>query len=109
MDCIFCKIIDGSVKSDTVYETDNFIVIKDIHPAAPIHLLIIPKEHLSHPSELSPEQSHEQFQLAATVAQKLNITENGYRLVYNLGRDANQEISHIHLHLLAGRRLAAMH
>ena len=105
---IFCKIINKELAADVVFENDDILVIKDIHPQAPVHVLIIPKKHL----DLLHEVSHEDldilgkiFVVAGQVAEKLGVKKNGYRLILNQGSDAGQVVPHFHLHFLAGRKL----
>jgi len=105
---IFCKIINKELAADVVFENDDILVIKDIHPQAPVHVLIIPKKHL----DLLHEVSHEDldilgkiFVVAGQVAEKLGVEKNGYRLILNQGSDAGQVVPHFHLHFLAGRKL----
>jgi len=99
MDCIFCKIIKGEIPSKKVLENDNFLAFYDINPIAPIHILIIPKEHYEKfdvtPIELFPEMA----KFIKEVAKKLNITD--YRLITNNGKKASQEVFHLHIHLVA--------
>ncbi|MEA3496873.1 MAG: histidine triad nucleotide-binding protein [Bacteroidota bacterium] len=105
-DCIFCKIAKGEIKSDIVFENEKLIAFKDLNPQAPIHILIIPKKHISRVENLSEENSSLMGELIITakqIADKMNI-KNGYRLVFNNGENGGQEVEHIHLHLLAGRK-----
>ncbi|HPU35890.1 MAG TPA: histidine triad nucleotide-binding protein [Bacillota bacterium] len=105
-DCIFCKIANREIPADIVYENEKVLVFKDINPAAPVHLLVIPKKHISTLFDLSEGDSDimGQVQLASVrVARELNLGEQGFRLVCNCGREAGQEVMHIHYHLLAGR------
>jgi len=107
-DCIFCKIIKKEIPAEIVYENDDVLVFKDIKPASPIHLLIIPKKHIPTFFDLQPEDSRimgEVQRAAATVARDMGFTEKGFRLVANCLEDAGQLIFHMHYHLLAGRRL----
>jgi len=102
MDCIFCKIINKEKPSDFVYEDDNFIVLKDINPKAPVHLLIIPKKHIdsvNHFKEEDKELIGEMILCAKKIAKKKGLT--GYKLLINVGRKAGQVIDHVHIHLLA--------
>ncbi|WP_018084675.1 histidine triad nucleotide-binding protein [Desulfurispora thermophila] len=106
-DCIFCKIINREIPAEIVYETDSVLVFKDIRPAAPVHLLLIPKKHIPTFFDLEPADAAlmGELQMAATeVARRLGL-QNGFRLVSNTGRDAGQLVFHIHYHLLAGREL----
>ncbi|MCX6813043.1 MAG: histidine triad nucleotide-binding protein [Candidatus Azambacteria bacterium] len=107
-DCLFCKIANKEIKSEVVSEDENFVVFKDINPKAPIHLLIIPKIHVG-PINIIEAKDKEIISglilKAKEMAEKMSISENGYRLIFNVGRDAGMEISHLHLHLLAGKPL----
>lgn len=107
-DCLFCKIIAGEIPSTKVYEDDLVYVFKDINPAAPIHYLLIPKEHIADASEITTENSHlvaHIFEVIAKLAKELNL-ENGFRVVNNCGKDAGQTVFHMHFHLIAGRELS---
>lgn len=106
--CIFCKIIKGEIPSEKVYEDDEILAFKDIHPAAPIHILIIPKKHIATLLDITEEDSElmgKIMQVVKKVAQKLGIEENGFRLIANCGADSGQEVMHIHFHLLAGKKM----
>ncbi|TYO97252.1 histidine triad nucleotide-binding protein [Desulfallas thermosapovorans] len=107
-ECIFCKIINREIPADIVYEDDCILAFKDIQPAAPTHLLFIPKKHIPTFFDLQPEDSHilGKLQLAAaSVAKDMGLTERGFRLVSNCMKDAGQLVWHIHYHFLAGRTL----
>lgn len=108
MDCLFCKIIAGEIPSSKVYEDDLVYAFNDISPAAPTHVLIIPKKHISSANKLNEENaaivSHI-FLVAAKIAKRLGIAENGYRIVNNCGKDGGQTVGHLHFHLLGGRNL----
>ncbi len=107
MDCIFCKIINGELPSKKIYEDDVVYVFEDIAPAAPIHYLMIPKEHISSAKEITPENSHiiaHIYEVVAKLAKDLKL-EDGFRIVNNCGEMAGQTVFHIHFHLLAGRKL----
>ena len=107
MDCLFCKIANHEKKTDVVYENEEFIVINDIHPQAPIHLLIIPKKHIetiNHLEEVDKEMAARILFLAKDLAGKKGIAEQGYRLTFNVGRGGGQIIDHVHLHLMGGWR-----
>lgn len=107
---IFCKIIKGEIKSEVVAETAEWLAINDINPQAPIHVLIIPKRHLL---DLQAAEAGDQVLLgelvlaAQTVAKKLNLGQTGYRLIINQGSDAGQLVPHLHIHMLAGKKLGA--
>lgn len=107
-DCIFCKIISKEIPAEIVYEDETVLVFKDIRPAAPVHLLLIPKKHIPTFLDAEPEDAQllGQIQLvAAKLARQLGLQESGFRLVSNYGEDAGQLVFHIHYHLLAGRTL----
>ena len=108
MDCLFCKIINGDIPSDKVYEDELVCAFRDISPAAPVHVLIIPKAHISSANEITDENasvvSHI-FCVAGKLAKQLGISENGYRIVNNCGKDGGQTVGHLHFHLLGGRNL----
>ena len=109
MNCLFCKIINKENPADIIYEDDKFVVFKDIKPKAPIHFLIVPKQHIlsiQHLELKHKELIGELFLLAKKIAKKENIAKKGYKLVFNVGRGGGQIIDHIHLHLLAGWKTA---
>ena len=108
MDCIFCKIAKGELPADIVYEDDQVVAFRDIVAQAPSHILIIPRKHISTLNDLNVGDTELMGHLtlsAQTVAQKLGLAENGYRLVMNCNDDGGQTVFHIHMHLLGGRRL----
>ena len=108
MDCIFCKIINKEASADIVYEDDNILVFKDIEPKAPIHLLIIPKKHILSFNHIEAQDKAMVGQLLLTakkIAADQGMTQAGYRLVFNVGRDAGQTVDHLHLHLMGGGKL----
>ena len=108
MNCIFCKIAKKEIPSEIISEDENFVVFKDINPKAPVHLLVIPKTHLGPVNALDNESKNLLGSLvlkAKEAANQIGVTENGYRLIFNVGRDAGMEIDHLHLHLLAGKPL----
>ena len=105
--CIFCEIAQGKKPATIVHQTDNVIAFKDIRPKAPIHILIIPKEHIPTLNDLEPKHQNvmgEIFLIVKKLAQELGLAEKGYRTVFNCNRDAGQDVYHIHLHLLGGRQ-----
>jgi histidine triad (HIT) family protein len=107
-DCIFCKIIKKQIPCEMVYEDDKVIGFKDISPQAPVHAVIIPKEHFNDLNCLNEEQSEligHIFMVAKEIAQTLGIAESGYRIVTNCGEQGGQTVQHIHFHLLGGRML----
>ncbi len=108
MDCIFCKIANKEIPADIVSEDENFVVFKDIHPKAPVHLLIIPKKHIGPLSALTEKDREAVAGMilkAKEIAEKIGVAKSGYRLVFNVGKDAGMEVDHLHLHLLAGKPL----
>lgn len=108
MDCLFCKISNKEIPSTVVYETDDVIAFNDIAPQAPVHIVIIPKHHISSPADITAENcdiAGKMFLAASEIAKKLNL-EKGFRIVSNCGEDGGQTVQHLHLHLLAQRSLA---
>lgn len=108
MDCIFCKIASGEIPSTRVYEDDLCVAFKDLEPQAPVHILIIPREHIVSAAEITPENSSivaHIFEVAAKLA-KDNKLKNGWRIVSNVGEDGGQSVKHMHFHLLGGRAMA---
>lgn len=107
-DCIFCKIIKGEIPSEKVYEDEEVLAFKDINPAAPIHILVIPKKHINSLLELEDEDYELVGKIQKVInklANQLNIEEEGFRVIINCGKDAGQEVMHLHYHLLAGKKL----
>lgn len=105
MDCIFCEIIAGRIPAKKVYEDEVVLAIEDIHPQAPIHVLIMPKVHIPSASEITPENASSVaavFAAVPVIAAKLGIS--GYRIINNCGPDAGQTVAHLHFHLLAGKK-----
>ncbi len=108
MDCIFCKIVNKEIPSKIIYENDTVLAFYDLSPQAPFHILIVPKEHISAPSEINKDNAHLMGDImlaAAEIAKKENL-ENGYRIVANSGKDAGQTVFHLHFHMLANRSLS---
>ena len=109
--CVFCKIRDGEIPSDILHRDDHCFVIRDINPVAPVHLLVIPVEHFTYLSGLQPEfhaTIGAMFSAASDAAATEGISDSGYRLIVNQRDDAGQDVPHLHLHVLGGRRLGAM-
>lgn len=107
-DCVFCKIIKGEIPSEKVYEDEETIAFKDIQPAAPVHILVIPKKHIGTLLDVTEEDSHliaHIYQVINKIAREMGIDKEGFRVIANCGKDAGQEVLHIHFHLLAGRKL----
>ncbi|OGN27985.1 MAG: hypothetical protein A2941_03085 [Candidatus Yanofskybacteria bacterium RIFCSPLOWO2_01_FULL_49_17] len=107
IDDVFCKIIKGELKSEIVLENEEFIVIKDIKPNAPVHLLIIPKQHYFGLHDAPPELVGRAFEFTKKTAEHVGVADNGYRLVLNEGKHAGKLVPHLHIHLLAGKDLGA--
>jgi histidine triad (HIT) family protein len=105
-ECIFCHILEGKIPAEKVYEDDEIIAIKDINPQAPVHILIMPKQHIPSVLEFPEVDCHLQGKMmmaANKLAKENDLTESGFRLVYNCGEGAGQTVFHVHLHLLGGR------
>ena len=110
-DCIFCKIRDGDIPSDILYRDELCFVIRDIAPLAPTHLLVIPAEHFEQITELDSRFDQTfgaMFAAARNTAVAEGVSESGYRLMINQGSDGGQEVPHLHMHVLGGRRLGGM-
>jgi histidine triad (HIT) family protein len=108
MDCLFCRIIAGEIPAART-EHGDYVVINDINPQAPLHVLVVPRRHIATLNDLTPEDDAlvgGMFRVAADVAKQHGYSERGYRTVFNCNREAGQSVFHIHLHLLAGRGLA---
>ena len=104
MDCVFCRIIEKKAPARIVYEDDETIAFHDIHPSAPIHLLICPKKHYSTLLETPPDVQPALFRAVRKIAEQLGVDEDGFRLIINQGRDGGQIVYHLHIHFLAGRK-----
>jgi len=107
-DCLFCKICNGEIPADIVFENDDVLAFNDVNPQAPVHTLIIPKRHISTVNDLT--QSDESimgklYTAAKIIAAEKDVSEEGYRLVVNCNEKAGQTVFHIHMHLLAGRAM----
>ena len=108
-DCLFCQIVAELVPAKIAGESETILAFHDIHPKAPVHLLLIPKVHHERPSDLTSTELVELVDLADELAEKFKVKESGYRLVFNVGRHAGQEIDHVHLHLIGGRTAQSMY
>ena len=107
-DCIFCKIVRGEIDAEVVHDEDDVLAFEDINSKAPVHVLIIPKQHVANLEEIDqlPDAVIKRlFEVASAVAEKLGVTEGGYAVRVNNGRDAGQEIFHLHLHVMGGKKL----
>ena len=104
--CVFCRIVEGDLEADVLYEADTVMAFRDANPQAPVHILLIPKEHLVSIADV--EERHagmlaDLFQAARQVARAEGVAESGWRLVTNVGREGGQHVFHLHVHLLGGR------
>lgn len=105
MDCVFCAIINGEIPSSKVYEDDTVVAFKDLSPQAPVHILVIPKQHIKWGYDVTPENSTVVAHIFETIPKiaKEQGLDNGYRVVNNCGESAGQSVLHLHFHLLGGR------
>ncbi len=105
-DCLFCRIVDGDIPAEIIYETDTALAFRDINPQAPTHVLVIPRRHISTINDLTPDDQElvgSLFMVAKAVAEQEGLADDGYRTVMNCGEGAGQSVFHIHLHVLGGR------
>jgi histidine triad (HIT) family protein len=108
MDCIFCKLAAGELPSERVHEDQHVIAFRDLHPQAPVHVLVIPRTHVASLHELDdPELAGRLLLAAAQVAREAGL-ERGWRLIANTRDEGGQEVAHLHLHVLGGKRLGRM-
>ena len=108
--CLFCKIVKGDIPSNKVYEDDEILAFYDINPATPIHILVIPKKHISCHNDIAKEDEAligKMHSVANKIAEEKGFKEKGYRLIINCGEDGGQEVMHLHMHILAGKSLGA--
>lgn len=106
--CIFCRIIAGQIPSKIVFQNEQLIAIEDINPVAPVHILIIPREHIGSLNDVNHSHSEilSQIQITASqIAREMNIAQDGYRLINNCGEQGGQTVMHLHYHLLGGRQM----
>lgn len=106
-DCLFCKIIKGEIPSIKVYEYEDILAFNDINPAAPIHILVIPKKHIESLAHMQKEDEAivgKIYGVINKIAEEKGFKENGYRVIVNCGKDAGQEVMHLHFHVLAGAK-----
>ena len=107
--CLFCRIVSREIPSEVVYQDEGITSFRDINPQAPVHVVIVPNEHIASTNDLRPEHDAAVGALiraASSMAETLGVRESGYRLVSNCGAQAGQSVWHLHVHLLGGRRLA---
>ena len=108
-DCLFCKILNGDIPADIIYESDSAIAFRDISPQAPTHVLVIPRKHVATINDLSEEDQEiigSLYLAAKDIARAEGISDEGYRAVMNCNEGAGQSVFHIHLHVLGGRALS---
>ena len=103
--CLFCKIANKEIPSNTIAENDNFLAFHDINPKAPVHILAIPKIHIDSFNELNPELMSGMTSFIQDVAKELKIDKTGYRVITNIGENGGQEVKHLHFHILGGAKL----
>ena len=107
-DCLFCKIIKGEIPSSKVYEDDEILAFNDINPVTKIHILVIPKKHITSLAHLKEEDEAligKIYHVINKIAEEKGFKESGYRVVVNCGKDAGQEVMHLHFHVLAGEKM----
>lgn len=107
-DCVFCKIIKGEIPSNIVYEDEEIIAFRDIHPCAPIHILVIPKRHITSLVDLKEDDERvigKIYTVINQIAKKEGIADKGFRVIVNCGEDGGQVVKHIHFHLLGGKKM----
>lgn len=108
-DCIFCKIANGQIPSPFLYEDDQLVVINDINPQTPVHMLILPKKHIQSLAAVQDEDQDllgHMLMTAKKMAQARDVAQSGYRLIINTGKDAAQTVQHLHMHVMGGTQLA---
>ena len=108
-ECLFCAIASGEIPADVVHSDDRTVAFRDINPQAPVHVLVIPREHYDTAGDIAaadPALTAELIRVAAAIAQQEGVANSGYRIVTNTGADAGQSVRHVHFHLLGGRGLA---
>jgi len=111
VDCIFCKIASGEIKSSFLGENDWFVAFDDINPVAPAHVLVIPRDHVKSLEELTSfddEVLKSLFDLVDEIVRSKGIKDSGFRLIVNQGSDSGQEVEHLHFHILGGRKLGRL-
>ena len=107
-DCLFCKMASGEIKPDVVFESDEVLAFRDLHPQAPTHVLLIPKKHIASINDIADEDQAligKLYTAARDIASDQSFAALGYRVVMNCGEDGGQTVGHLHLHLLAGRQM----
>lgn len=111
MDCIFCKIAEGSIPSQKVFENERVIAFRDIQPAAPVHIVIIPRKHIASLNDVKEEDISliaDLHYAAQQIAKELHVDKTGYRMINNCGEDGGQTVHHLHYHLLGGAKIGPL-
>jgi len=109
-DCLFCKIINGDIPCNKVYEDNDILAFYDVNPATPIHILVIPKKHIVSVIDVKPEEAFfisKIFRVINEIAKNMKFDNDGFRVITNCGNDSGQEVKHLHFHVLAGRNLGS--
>ena len=107
-DCIFCRIVRGEIDAEVVHDEDDVLAFEDKNSKAPVHVLVVPRQHVANLEEIRalPDTVVKRlFEVASEIAEKLGVTEGGYAVRINNGRDAGQEVFHLHLHVMGGKKL----
>jgi histidine triad (HIT) family protein len=107
-DCIFCRIVSGEIPCSLVYQDDKVLAFKDINPLAPVHILIIPKQHIESAQVINKGNAQivaNIFEKIPGIAKEAGIADSGYRIISNVGKDGGQAVPHLHFHILGGRKL----
>lgn len=108
-DCIFCKIANGEIKTDFIYEDETVVAFRDLNPQAPEHILIVPKKHVAKIIDFTEDDktlaAHIFVDVVPKIAKKINVDEKGFRIVINTGDDGGQTVPHLHVHLIGGRKM----
>jgi histidine triad (HIT) family protein len=107
-DCLFCKIVAGDIPATEVASSERTFAFRDISPAAPVHVLVVPKTHITNAAEVTAEHADIVAELlvqAGRIAEQEGIADSGYRLVFNVGEDAQNSVPHLHLHVMGGRKM----
>ena len=105
-DCPFCQIARGEMDTEFVYEEENLVAFKDLDPKAPVHVLVIPREHITAAADVPPETLKQLITATQRIAEQQGVAESGYAVRINNGNDAGQEVDHLHIHVLGGRELS---
>lgn len=111
MDCIFCQIASGKIPTDLLYQDEDIVAFRDINPKAPVHVLIVPRRHVVSTEELNDNDTAlagKMILAGRQLARSERVASSGYRLLFNCGPDSGQEVPHLHLHLLGGRKMGIM-